>query len=535
MDLILTVIAAPEGVDMLNHTKVFTRAGGYIGRAESNDWVLPDTERIVSSQHAAVAYTGQGFAIKDISTNGTFLNDENSAVNKGDNTPLNNGDTLIVGDYHLQVTIKQPQQEAGLAPGLESASFLDSSDKTTFSASALEKIQTQNDASQLDSWLDNPSSAPQQPESWGSISEPPASAPPSNQSLNSGLIDESPTDPMALLNSSPSAPAGNSLLDDDDWWKEGSTADHAPADQHVMDTPSSAESFNSAGFNAPEPAPAAPQQPVSSHPVTAANPFEASHNLVHSEQPATPAPAQSAPTPQPIAPAPLSTSNLNTPSTQTQTHPSPQNPQTHTSAAPSQPSSLAAALGLDPSVLSSPESLERESAAMIEETIKRLIDLLRARSSVKNELRVDRTMIEAVDNNPLKFSATPQDALKVMFGQDNASSFMPPRDAVKDSFDDLSDHQVAVLFGMRCAYQAMLDRFSPENLEKRLKTDGGSFLSNKSARTWEAYKEYYSHMRHDEESTYRLLYGDDFAEHYERQLAELKNARKMGSTQFPNK
>ncbi|MEK9765016.1 MAG: type VI secretion system-associated FHA domain protein, partial [Thalassolituus sp.] len=105
---------------------------------------------------------------------------------------------------------------------------------------------------------------------------------------------------------------------------------------------------------------------------------------------------------------------------------------------------LAALLGIEKLSDEQLQSLMPEVSGIVNEAVTRLIDLLRARTAIKNELRVQHTMIQTMDNNPLKFSANATDALKMMFTSD-ASAFMRPQEAIRDSFDDLSDHQVAVL------------------------------------------------------------------------------------------
>src|SRR5690554_7152302 len=81
---------------------------------------------------------------------------------------------------------------------------------------------------------------------------------------------------------------------------------------------------------------------------------------------------------------------------------------------------------------------------MLNETVAKLIDLLRARTTIKNELRVQHTLIQSSHNNPLKFSGNATEAIRLLFGG-VASSFMSPVEAIRDGFDDLSDHQLAVL------------------------------------------------------------------------------------------
>ena len=49
--------------------------GGRIGRHETNDWVLRDTDRYVSGKHAEIEHRGGTWWVRDLSTNGTFIND----------------------------------------------------------------------------------------------------------------------------------------------------------------------------------------------------------------------------------------------------------------------------------------------------------------------------------------------------------------------------------------------------------------------------------------------------------------------------
>ncbi|MGH1373708.1 MAG: type VI secretion system-associated FHA domain protein TagH [Cellvibrionaceae bacterium] len=215
-------------------------------------------------------------------------------------------------------------------------------------------------------------------------------------------------------------------------------------------------------------------------------------------------------------------------------------PQPHLGQAPAQqpsnpvattaplPPGLAQALGLGDFPEQQLTQLVPEASAIISETVTRLIDLLRARSSIKNELRVQRTMIQATDNNPLKFSASADEALRIMFSPGN-QAYLRPNEAVKDSFDDLSDHQVAVLSGMRAAYDAMLKHFNPDKLDRRFK-NSNSMLSNKKAKNWEDFQDYYASLLRDGEASYDLLFGEEFASSYEKQLSELKTARSLTTT-----
>jgi predicted component of type VI protein secretion system len=79
---------------------------------------------------------------------------------------------------------------------------------------------------------------------------------------------------------------------------------------------------------------------------------------------------------------------------------------------------------------------------------------------------------------------------------------------------------------MNAAYAAMLNHFNPESL-KRYINAGDSLLGNKNAKNWSAFEQYYKSLKSDHETTYNKLFGEEFARSYEKQLAELKNARAL--------
>ena len=64
----------------------------------------------------------------------------------------------------------------------------------------------------------------------------------------------------------------------------------------------------------------------------------------------------------------------------------------------------------------------------------------------------ERTMIGAIENNPLKFSPTPEDALRIMFGAESRS-YLDARATVEASFGDLQRHQVQTFAAMQASLQ----------------------------------------------------------------------------------
>ena len=79
--------------------------GGRIGRHDSNDWVLRDTDRYVSGRHAEIEHRGGTWWVRDLSTNGTFINDSDEALGQHRVHQLENGDRIRIGEYDIEVEI----------------------------------------------------------------------------------------------------------------------------------------------------------------------------------------------------------------------------------------------------------------------------------------------------------------------------------------------------------------------------------------------------------------------------------------------
>ena len=92
--------------------------------------------------------------------------------------------------------------------------------------------------------------------------------------------------------------------------------------------------------------------------------------------------------------------------------------------------------------------INRLAGEVFREMISGLMQVLGSRSSIKNEFRINVTTIQPVENNPLKFSANVDDALENMFLK-QGNAFKKPVESVREGFDGVAEHQVAVLAGIR--------------------------------------------------------------------------------------
>ena len=103
MALRLTIISEQSAALGDRATLILDKAGGTIGRADDNDWVLPDPHRYISAHHALISYRNGSFIVEDTSTNGLYINDELDPVGRLGPQPLRPGDTLRLGSYRIGV------------------------------------------------------------------------------------------------------------------------------------------------------------------------------------------------------------------------------------------------------------------------------------------------------------------------------------------------------------------------------------------------------------------------------------------------
>ena len=94
---------------------VLGAAGATIGRAPSNDWVLPDPQRYVSARHARIAWRNGQYFVEDLSTNGVFVNEDEQPLGKDVARQLCSGDVLRVGEYQLVVAVEEDPRQLSAA------------------------------------------------------------------------------------------------------------------------------------------------------------------------------------------------------------------------------------------------------------------------------------------------------------------------------------------------------------------------------------------------------------------------------------
>jgi type VI secretion system FHA domain protein len=264
--------------------------------------------------------------------------------------------------------------------------------------------------------------------------------------------------------------------------------------------------------------------------------LEVPDDPVEAAPPPTPVPlsrpAHTPPPPSAVTPPPVSSPSgaRPTPASAARVNTAPPQSPTESPTEPSPAIDLAAVLegaGLDPKDVTA--DLARDFGRILRVVVAGLMEVLQARHNVKDEFRMRVTQFRRVDNNPLKFSANVDDALHNLLVKRNAA-YLRPVEAFDDAFDDLRFHQLAMLAGMRTAFETMLQEFHPDRLQEQFdrQVKRGSLLAvGSKLKYWDLYRDMHEQLFQDPEVTFRKLFGDAFAKAYEDQLQRLRaqNAR----------
>jgi len=143
--------------------------------------------------------------------------------------------------------------------------------------------------------------------------------------------------------------------------------------------------------------------------------------------------------------------------------------------------------------------------------------LLEARQQAKRLARSpNQTTVQAVDNNPLKFSPTPEDALRIMFGA-RGRSYLDAEGAFAQAFGDLKKHQIKTYSAMQRAVTLLMKDVEPEAIEALSPSDRGlaSMVGSRKARLWEIYVSRWQALAQRHDNGMLETFMDHFARCYE--------------------
>jgi type VI secretion system FHA domain protein len=144
-----------------------------------------------------------------------------------------------------------------------------------------------------------------------------------------------------------------------------------------------------------------------------------------------------------------------------------------------------------------------------------------ARAAIKGEFRIDQTMIQAIGNNPLKFSADDQDAMTALMGVGRRID-MSPDHAVSEAMRDIRLHELAMATAMQQAVRDLIAGLAPERVADRSAAGPFDFLPGRRAtRQWEAYRSLHRATAQALTDDFDNLFGTSYMRAYERAMSEI--------------
>jgi type VI secretion system FHA domain protein len=485
--VILTLeVSAPQGAEPgVRRRQVFNEQGGSIGRRIESSWVLPHSK--VSGCHALISYRNAVFYIEDTSRNGVFINSPENRLVRGRPYALKSGDRIFIDPYEIRASIAEEPNEA-------TRRQLDSSD--------LRWPGAQFDAS-------NPFGTGD-PFAQREVSSLGSSVAPVPEAMAGQELD-----PLKLLDPAPKlapvrkAPDANDLA-------VGSVLDghyQPPAVLPVPPPPPRPDTGlvpqgydplapdDSSGIDLSSPSVLPPVEPVAARSNDAGQPASTPISAARA--------FSGAPNPAPVPDAATA--------------------DTGDVVGASDLADMLAGAGLERALVT-PE-LARSFGEILRVVVSGVMDVLQARQQIKEEFRMRMTHFRPADNNPLKFSANVDDALHNLLVKRNAA-YLAPVEAFADAFEDLRNHQMAMLAGMRVAFESMLAQFDPDRLQEQFdrQLNKGSLISVPAKlRYWDLYRDRHRDMVKDPEASFRELFGEEFARAYDEQLKRLKAEGRAGT------
>jgi type VI secretion system protein ImpI/type VI secretion system protein len=178
-------------------------------------------------------------------------------------------------------------------------------------------------------------------------------------------------------------------------------------------------------------------------------------------------------------------------------------------------------VALSDAKLTDPEKTLERIGAALRASVTGLRQTLMARASIKDEFRIEQTMIRPSGNNPLKFSLDDDDALATLLGTGRRGG-MPADEAIAEAFEDLRMHELATISAMQEAVRVLLGQFAPEIIEQ--KAGGGGLQihpAQKKAKAWEAFGQLHKSVTQALSDDFDSVFGKAFARAYEQAIEKL--------------
>jgi len=458
-------------------SRLFGVTGGRIGRAQDNDWILPDPDRYVSSHHCKVEFKAGQWLLEDTSTNGVFINGSDIPASVEGAYNLQDGDRLRLGDYEVLVSIDERNDFAA-----DESGQIPAPPRVRNKAVKTHPRATDNDLGEeldLTDLISDSAIAP------APVLPPPQRAASSEPlDLESALALDS--DDLKAMAPVPAAPmpakaprtAFKSLL--------GDSGEHKTAAHGRKAEPK------------PQPQPEAKQDDwhMQTRPYDrkALQALTSAAALAKADKPEPERPRRALENGSGEAPVGLD--------------------------------AFCRGAGIDPASLPADTQnvLLTLAGQMLRESVLGLMESLKGRSDLKSRLRLSQTTIQPGENNPLKFSASVDEAVMKLLDP-HGSRYLGPIEAIRESFADIRTHQTALAGAIQAAVDELMNRIEPRELQERFDRGlkrGPLLGATNKMKYWDLYTEFYQVLNQRGEQGLPTLFSEELARTYAEKVAPKK-------------
>ena len=531
MQLMFKVIQTKNQTPTASMQYEFKESGGTIGRKISNSWVLPDEHRHLSGSHSKIEYDKGSFYIIDTSTNGVFINGNKSPLGKGNRQKVGHGDQLVMGTYSIEVSIIDDESKDKELPVSTSsvgiptddlfADLLD--DPIEIQSNVEEKVSATSEVIDKDSQYMENSIGSDDPffQSGEFTLDDDQDIPISTKGNTKDNHDDIPD-----LDSFFKPPNVTKQDKDKDFFndiKEGI---------EIVSEDIDAESNDSSAVIPDDWIATDDKSSIDDLLTGIVDPFSTSKD-VDEELPETEIEHIPEISQNEVADIALK-ADVGMIKDEVEKKDKTDIPKatTFNNAQDNNTDFLnyffeGMGVELKPQSGDFTKGDAYLAGSLFRKSIEGTMEVLQSRAEIKNEMRMDMTTIRPIENNPIKFSITAEEAIAKLL-LEKSKSQMDSAKAIDEAYDDIKSHQVAVISGIQASLTSVLKRFEPENLIERLERQSpisASIPIHRKAKLWEAFEFLYQTIEGEAEDDFNRLFGQEFAKAYDDQVEKLKNAR----------
>lgn len=182
--------------------------------------------------------------------------------------------------------------------------------------------------------------------------------------------------------------------------------------------------------------------------------------------------------------------------------------------------------GIDPTSLpaDTQAALLTLAGQIVRESVLGLMETLKGRADLKSKLRLNQTTIQPGENNPLKFSASVDEAVQKLLDP-HGNRYLGPIEAIRDSFADLRAHQSALVASMQTGMDTFMNRIAPGELQERFDRGlkrGPLLGATNKMKYWDLYAEFYQALNQRNDQGLPSIFAEEMARTYAEKSAPKK-------------